>query len=385
MPAGTRAGVGRHQRRGEAEPGGLGQPALDRRRPGAPRRPGRPRRARRWPAGAARRGRPRPPRARSRGRRPARSAARRRPSRCRRRRCRAGPGRAAPAPPASSRPGPSRARLTARRGVASVERATSACTSATSGRRPSRVTVTQVPGTGLGAPGQEQPGRVGQPARCRRRRARSSRPRRPGRTGSSTARTSRSVECRSPSNCSTTSTRCSSTRGPAIAPSLVTCPTSTVAMPRSLATAISAAATARTWVTPPAVPSTAGEAIVCTESTTSRPGSTASTWPSTRGQVGLGGEVAAAGCSAPMRSARSRTWAADSSPVTYQGGAGRPRAPGATSSSSVDLPTPGSPASSTTAPGTRPPPSTRSSSPTPVRPGPGRLDVDLGDRPRRRR
>ena len=38
----------------------------------------------------------------------------------------------------------------------------------------------------------------------------------------------------------------------------------------------------------------------------------------------------------------------------------------ATSSSSVDLPTPGSPASRTTAPGTRPPPSTRSSSATPV-------------------
>src|SRR5690625_4125942 len=38
----------------------------------------------------------------------------------------------------------------------------------------------------------------------------------------------------------------------------------------------------------------------------------------------------------------------------------------ATSSRSVDLPTPGSPASSTTAPGTNPPPSTRSNSPTPV-------------------
>src|SRR6201991_1805864 len=38
----------------------------------------------------------------------------------------------------------------------------------------------------------------------------------------------------------------------------------------------------------------------------------------------------------------------------------------AASSSSVDLPMPGSPASSTTAPGTRPPPSTRSSSLTPV-------------------
>ena len=38
----------------------------------------------------------------------------------------------------------------------------------------------------------------------------------------------------------------------------------------------------------------------------------------------------------------------------------------ATSSSRVDLPTPGSPASSTTEPATSPPPSTRSSSPTPV-------------------
>ena len=38
----------------------------------------------------------------------------------------------------------------------------------------------------------------------------------------------------------------------------------------------------------------------------------------------------------------------------------------ATSSSSVDLPTPGSPASSTAAPGTTPPPSTRSSSGTPL-------------------
>ena len=50
-----------------------------------------------------------------------------------------------------------------------------------------------------------------------------------------TPRTMRSVECLSPSNDSTTSTRCSSTRGPAIEPSLVTCPTSTTGRPRSLA------------------------------------------------------------------------------------------------------------------------------------------------------
>jgi len=67
-----------------------------------------------------------------------------------------------------------------------------------------------------------------------------------------------------------------------------------------------------------------------------------------------------------VRSARRRTWAADSSAVTY-----RVRRPArahdaATSSSSVDLPTPGSPASRATAPGTRPSPSARSSSPMPV-------------------
>jgi hypothetical protein len=68
-----------------------------------------------------------------------------------------------------------------------------------------------------------------------------------------------------------------------------------------------------------------------------------------------------------MRSARSRTWLVDSSPETTRAGSVAPCAQRcATSSSSVDLPTPGSPASRITAPGTRPPPSTRSSSPTPV-------------------
>ena len=72
-----------------------------------------------------------------------------------------------------------------------------------------------------------------------------------------------------------------------------------------------------------------------------------------------------------MRSARPRTCAADSSPVMYRTGPRPPAAAvraafAATSSSSVDLPTPGSPARRITAPGTMPPPSTRSSSPTPV-------------------
>ena len=39
--------------------------------------------------------------------------------------------------------------------------------------------------------------------------------------------------------------------------------------------------TSRIWVTPPGVPSTPGATIVCTESTISSSGWTASTWAST--------------------------------------------------------------------------------------------------------
>ena len=62
-------------------------------------------------------------------------------------------------------------------------------------------------------------------------------------------------------------------------------------MLRSLAIRISAAATSRTWVTPPGTPSTSLALIVCTESTTSSVGLTSSTWPSTAPEVGLGREV----------------------------------------------------------------------------------------------
>jgi hypothetical protein len=52
-------------------------------------------------------------------------------------------------------------------------------------------------------------------------------------------------------------------------------------MPRLLATAVSAPATARTWLAPPSVPSTAGERTVWTLSRTSSVGATASTWART--------------------------------------------------------------------------------------------------------
>ncbi|CAM5384287.1 hypothetical protein SFUMM280S_10854 [Streptomyces fumanus] len=136
-------------------------------------------------------------------------------------------------------------------------------------------------------------------------------------------------------------------------------------MPRSLEARMSAPATSRTWAMPPGAPSISGEATVCTESRISSDGFTASRWPSTAAR-----SVSAAryrwSCRAPIRSARSRTWLADSSPVTYRVRCSSLADLAATSSSSVDLPTPGSPASSTTAPGTSPPPSTRSSSGTPV-------------------
>ncbi len=69
------------------------------------------------------------------------------------------------------------------------------------------------------------------------------------------ARIKRRREWRSPSNCKTTSTMCSSKRGPAIDPSFVTCPTSNNVMSRSLQIRINAPATSRTCVTPPGEPS----------------------------------------------------------------------------------------------------------------------------------
>ena len=149
-------------------------------------------------------------------------------------------------------------------------------------------------------------------------------------------------------------------------------------MPRSLATRISAAATSRTWVTPPAQPSTSALADgLHGVDDQQRRASTASTWPSTAAEVGLGGEVELvaqrADAVGPQPHLRGGLLAGD---VERPAALGEPRA--ATSSSSVDLPTPGSPASSTTAPGTSPPPSTRSSSSTPVRPARAASDVDLG-------
>src|SRR5579875_1163295 len=178
-------------------------------------------------------------------------------------------------------------------------------------------------------------------------------------------RTMRSAELRSPSKCSTTSTRCSSERGPAMAPSLVTWPTRIVATPVVLAADVSAVVTARTWLTPPVTPSASVLDMVCTESTTTSVGCTTSMWPSTACRSDSAARKTSSWLQA-VRSARIRICPRDSWPDTYN--ARRPDCAHwwATCSSNVDLPTPGSPASNVTEPGTTPPPSTRSSSSTPV-------------------
>ena len=84
-------------------------------------------------------------------------------------------------------------------------------------------------------------------------------------------------------------------------------------MPRDLAAWISAAATSRTCPTLPAAPSISPLEMVWTESTITSSGSTRSIWPSTvAGRSPTREEVRAI---ASIRSARVRTWAADSSPV----------------------------------------------------------------------
>ena len=127
------------------------------------------------------------------------------------------------------------------------------------------------------------------------------------------ARIRRKREWRSPSNCRTTSTICSSKRGPAIEPSFVTCPTRSKVMSRSLQMRISAPATSRTWVTPPGEPSAVEEPIVCTESMMRSSGFTASICAITAPKS-VSEARKSCGSTALIRSARSRTWDADSSP-----------------------------------------------------------------------
>ena len=80
----------------------------------------------------------------------------------------------------------------------------------------------------------------------------------------------------SPSNWRTTSTICSRILGPAMVPSLVIWPIRITGIPDPFAKRKRVAATSFIWLTLPAVDSTPGQYMVCTESTMRRSGDTLS-------------------------------------------------------------------------------------------------------------
>ncbi len=159
---------------------------------------------------------------------------------------------------------------------------------------------------------------------------------------------------------------CSSTRGPATAPSLVTCPTRNTGVREPLAKCSIASPHSRTCVTVPGPPSRSARESVWIESTTIASGAIWAAASSTTSRSVSHSSSSDSG-TAPRREARRRICVSLSSPVTY-----RMRWPSrasamASCSSSVLLPMPGSPPTSSSEPGTSPPPSTRSSSRMPVR------------------
>ena len=157
---------------------------------------------------------------------------------------------------------------------------------------------------------------------------------------------------------------CSSTRGPASAPSLVTWPTRMVVTSSRLAMRVSCAAHSRTWATEPGAEVSASEYSVWIESMTTTSGFSASIVPWMRSSW-ISASSARFGLSIPRRRARSAICEPDSSPLTYNTRRSADRLDSACSNS-VDLPIPGSPPISTTPPLTRPPPNTRSNSSMPL-------------------
>ena len=154
-------------------------------------------------------------------------------------------------------------------------------------------------------------------------------------------------------------------------------------MPRSLARRWSRAAASRTWATDPGADPSSSLHIDCTESTTHTSGASAAIVAHTVSRLVSASTPTPS--TAPRRSARRRTCAGDSSPATSSTFA-RPARRASSAAVRLDLPMPGSPASSTSDPGTRPPPSTRSSSPMPGLQAVRMLERNLARaEPRRRR
>ncbi len=165
---------------------------------------------------------------------------------------------------------------------------------------------------------------------------------------------------------STTSTACSSARGPATSPSLVTWPVMTTPMPSSLAMPTRASVQFRTCATPPGIWAAEGSRTAWMESTARRNGARARAVPSTVARSRPGANATASpAMPEPSRPGRDL-------PVGFLARHEQALPPGlgrgetAAAAASVDLPIPGSPARRTTEAGTSPPPRTRSRPGIPV-------------------
>ena len=161
------------------------------------------------------------------------------------------------------------------------------------------------------------------------------------------------------------STRCSTARGPARSPSLVTCPTRRRGTPLDFAMRVKRSTQVRTWARLPAGWASSGSETDCSESTTTMAGrwrSTATSIASTSGP-----SSARRWCgTGPIRDARPLTCVSDSSAEASMTSTPVAATDESTWNKSVDLPMPGGPNRSVTEPPTTPPPMTRSSSLTPV-------------------
>ena len=204
--------------------------------------------------------------------------------------------------------------VTTRRGFLPTGSTVKDCTSASIGRTPSIATVTAEPSGVVPRWERKSPDGSGTsripPAVCSKQPTSSVAPKR-----FLIPRSIRRLDCLSPSKFKTTSTKCSSTRGPATLPSLVTCPTSKMGIFVVLAKVVRAAVTARDWATPPATPSTPEACMVWTESTIISEGFSCSTCPKTTSRLDSAARYKVS-CKAFVRSARVRTWPTDSSAVT---------------------------------------------------------------------
>lgn len=155
----------------------------------------------------------------------------------------------------------------------------------------------------------------------------------------------------------TVSTKCSSTFGPEIEPSFVTCPISTTEVQEDLQYSSSISATARICVIDQQEDAISVEYAKLTESITTKP-----YWPCFKSEMidSISPVVTRRmdSFAAPSRWARSLTWDMLSSALTYKTGKSGDAIQSATCNESVDFPIPGSPESSTKLPRTSQPPKT---------------------------